>query len=100
MRLLCEIFVIGGLLYLGWDTSFHARLESATGSARHAAAAPATTTSAATGNVPLQPFVRATPARIVTAPQAQPAASVSGSWMFDPNHRSALDAPRKSSTPH
>src|SRR2546421_535712 len=99
MRLLCEIFVIGGLLYLGWDRPFRARLESRPGSAQ-TTAVPAINTAASSAGVPLQPFVQASPAPVVA--RAQPRASVPGSWMFDPNHRTALDAPKpkKSSTPH
>jgi hypothetical protein len=98
MRLLCEIFVIGGLLYLGWDIPFRDRLPSSAGNAQMAAA-PTNHTAIGSSRVPLQPFVQASPAPALARPQ--PCASLSGSWMFDPNHRTALDAPpKKSSTPH
>jgi hypothetical protein len=79
MRLLCEIFVIGALLYLGWQTPFREWLPGAT----KAHATVVGTAAPATNTAP-QPQLR---------PLARAAATPSGSWMWDPAHRSALDRP-------
>jgi hypothetical protein len=94
MRLLIEVFIVSALIYLGWEKPFRDWLPSHGSGVTKATPAPA---------VQLQPFARSTstPATAL-APVATPqsAASRSGSWMFDPNRRSPLDAPRKSATPH
>jgi hypothetical protein len=100
MRLLCEIFIIGALLYLGWDIPFRQRLPSYITPTKQIAAPRATATAAGTGGVPLQPFVQSTPNYTSAVARPVPSATQSGSWMFDPNHHSALDVPKKSSTPH
>jgi len=77
MRLLCEIVVIGALVYLGWHTPFREWLPGAT------KAQPAVV---ATNPVPAAPQPQLRPVvRAATTP--------SGSWMWDPAHRSALDRP-------
>ena len=114
VRFLCEIFVVTGLLYLGWEkpfkqwvdqvrgavtptvTSAPARLPQAIG---RATAPP----SGAWARDPNHLTVLDTPApgynSGVAAPR--PGASVSGSWMWDPNHRSPLDPPaHKSPSPY
>jgi hypothetical protein len=113
MRLLVEIFIIGALIYLGWETPFRDRLP--------ASMLGATKTQSATQ--PPRPFVRPKPTpsgawmrdpnhqTVLDTPRPQsgfnagahprPTASVSGSWMWDSNHHSPLDAPRHASpTPH
>jgi hypothetical protein len=78
MRLLCEIFVIGALIYLAWEKPFRDWLPNTS------------------------PAVMATPAPApapVTKPPIQPQPIVrststpSGEWMWDPAHHSALDRP-------
>ena len=103
MRLLCEIFVIGALLYFGWDIPFRDRVPGALTGTRQSTAAPAArghnkaqtqVQAASASGVALQPFTAAPP------PRPQPSTSNSGSWMFDPNHRSPLDPPKHSTPPH
>ncbi len=77
MRLLCEIFVIGALLYLGWQTPFREWLPGAT---KAQPAVVATTPGAEAPPPQLRPVVRAV-------------ATPSGDWMWDPSHRSPLDRP-------
>src|SRR4051812_10462130 len=107
MRLLCELFVIGGLLYLGWDIPFRDRLPNqanpvakTTPQTAQRTATAAVTPSGAWLRDPNHLTVLDTPAPAIAPVQPQPAASRSGSWMFDPSHHATLDAPRKSSTPH
>jgi len=66
MRLLCEIFVIGALIYLGWEKPFSDWLHSK----------------------PETPKVA--PA---TRPLARVAPTPSSAWMRDPNRQTALDTP-------
>jgi hypothetical protein len=108
MRLLCEIFIIGGLLYLGWEKPFRDWLPSngkpaAPTKAVIVQSAPVpystpTTQSGAWMRDPNRHTAMDTSAPNVAQPQ--PAASRAGSWMFDPNHRSPLDPPVKTKTPH
>jgi|SRR5581483_4249063 len=107
MRLLIEIFVIGALIYLGWEKPFRDWLP---GSKPPPVATP---------TVKLQPFARSTstpsgawmydpnrhtaldrPTAQSNYPQHSP--SGNGSWMWDPSHRSPLDPPKPhaSSSPH
>jgi hypothetical protein len=107
--LLCEILIIGGLLYLGWEKPFKEWIGQKS-------------TPAVIANTPApQPILRVspvpsppswmrdpnrrtaldTPAPITSTAHVQPTASASGSWMFDPNHHSPLDPPpRRSASPH
>jgi len=80
VRLLCELFIIGALIYFGWEKPFRdwvpwtQTTKPAAGTAAPAAAV------AATPRPQLRPFVRAAP-------------TPSGDWMWDPAHRSTLDRP-------
>jgi hypothetical protein len=95
MRLLCEIFIIGGLIYLGWEKPFKEWIGQKSAQPSLIANTPAP-----------QPILRVSPVppppsyNTAAVPPPRPSASVAGSWMFDPNHRSALDPPRRSATPH
>jgi hypothetical protein len=108
MRLLIEIFVIGALLYVGWEKPFRDWLPANISGVAKATPTPA---------VKLQPFARSTstpsgawmydpnrrsvldtPNARTNSPQHSP--SGNGAWMWDPNHRSPLDAPRKGASPH
>ena len=69
MRLLGEIFIIGALLYLGWEKPFTQWI--------HGPPPPVVT---ATPPPPPKPIVRAT-------------ATPSGAWMWDSSRKSLLDQP-------
>jgi hypothetical protein len=81
MRLLCEIFVIGGLIYLGWEKPFREWLPFNVAEVSN----PSRVNARPIANSPVQPPVRTTPAP-------------SGSWMWDPNRKSALDRPAYNQT--
>jgi hypothetical protein len=84
MRLLVEILIVGGLIYLGWDTSFKQRVDqvhagvNAVGQAVSKRATPSAETAAAPAPQ-VRPIIQATPQH--------------GSWMWDPNHHAPLDRP-------
>jgi len=84
MRLLGEIFVIGALIYFGWEKPFKESVDQVrsklTGKPTEVAPIPAAPTP--------------TPApRIVPGIQGLSTPTPSGAWMWDPNHRSVLDRP-------
>lgn len=82
MRLLGEIFIIGLLLYLGWEIPFRDRVPASI-----SGVAKSSTTQTAAPRA--QPFARSTS----TPP--------SGAWMWNPNRHSALDRPTpKPTNPH
>src|SRR5690242_6546759 len=96
MRLVCELFFLAVVVWLGWSTSFQDRFDHIRGVERTPPAAAAHQAqlrqALADGSVatpppaaPRQPFVpRSAPAR--------PAATISnGDWMWDSAHRSSLD---------
>jgi hypothetical protein len=108
MRLLIEIFVIGALLYVGWEKPFRDWLPGS--KPTNASAAPhqpfnatAAPQSAQSGAWMYDPN-RRTALDNKPAPQhsAQPVTTGSGSWMWDPSHHSPLDrpTPRSAATPH
>jgi hypothetical protein len=102
MRLLCEIFVIGALIYLGWEKPFNEWLHSKPPAARPLVRVSPTPSSAWMRD-PSRRTALDTPVPLNTPPVRtnfpQHSPSASGSWMWDTNHRSALDPPHKSSTP-
>src|SRR5207253_8026975 len=75
VRLLCEIFVVAGLLSLGWAKPFRDWLPG-----NQTAKPPAVSAASQTPRPQLRPLVRAAP-------------TPSGEWMWDPAHRSTLDRP-------
>jgi hypothetical protein len=104
MRLLCEILVIGALIYLGWEKPFREWIGQKS-------EAPVVTTPASqrpivrATAVPTQPGWMHDPNRHTSLDTPVPGSSASlpskpGSWMYDPNHRSPLDPPLKAATPH
>src|SRR6266849_2914704 len=87
MRLIAEIFIVGALIYFGWEKPFKDWADEGrfrlTG--KRAAAAPQEA-------VPAAPTPTPAP-RIVPGIQGLSTPSPRGAWMWDPNHRSALDRP-------
>lgn len=71
MRLLCELIIIAGLIYAGWDKPFHEWLP---------------------GSQPPPPVT-------VAAPAPKPVATAQPAWMHDPNHRTPLDTPHPAAAP-
>lgn len=86
MRFLCEIWVVGALIYLAWEKPFSEYLPQT----RKPPPTPALVPAAVTQQPP--------PVR----PIARVALTPSGAWMWDKNHRSALDRPtsQSSHSPH
>lgn len=91
VRLLCELFAIGLLLWLGWSKSFQDWTNQMRGIApeKPAAIAASANRAAPPPNVPLQPFNQPPVRRAVAAPQP----TRGGDWMWDPTHRGTLDRP-------
>jgi hypothetical protein len=90
MRTLTELFVIGALIYLGWEQSFKERVDQVrakvTGKQTEAAS---------------QQIVAMTPTpapRIVPGIIREPTPQ-HGAWRLDPRHRSPLDPPQQSPSP-
>ena len=80
MRLLVEVLVIGGLIYLGWEKPFRDWLpgfQRTEDRSQRSGLSPAPINASA---APHQPFVRST-------------STPSGDWMWDPAHHSTLDRP-------
>jgi hypothetical protein len=92
MRLLVEILIIGGLIYLGWEQPFKQRVDEAR--ARVMGKKDQT-----------QEIVAQTP-EPKRAPRIVPGivreqTPAHGTWRLDPTHRSPLDPPlRESPSPH
>jgi hypothetical protein len=88
MRILAELFVIGALIYLGWEQPFKERVDQVR----------AKVTGKQTQVAP-QAIVTPTPApRIVPGIIRQPTPHP-GAWRLDPRHRSPLDPPQASPSP-
>lgn len=87
MRLFCELVLVAVLVWLGWSTSFHDRVNQMRGIGPTPAPQVRRTTVAAPSTAaPRQPFL---PAYARTRPSSTP----SGDWMWDPAHRNSLDRP-------
>jgi hypothetical protein len=97
MRLLCELFIIAGLIYVGWEKPFQEWLPGST---------PRTATVAPSEPGTTQPAWMRDPNHRTALDTPRPAYShvsgtPSGSWLFDPNHHSPLDPPaHASASPH
>ena len=111
MRSLCEVFIIGALLYLGWDIPFGQRVDQVMGKTPAVATgvSPANSSALAVPSANQIPRTALAPVTRTNAPPRQPfntavapqpAATTSGSWMWDANHHSPLDPPHKAVTPH
>jgi len=91
MRLLVEIFIIAGLIYLGWEQPFKEQVDQVRAKV--------------TGKQ-----TQATPQKLTPAPRPAPKivpgmvhdpSVPRGAWRLDPTHRSTLDAPAHDSpSPH
>ncbi|MEP7072258.1 MAG: hypothetical protein ABI839_07715 [Verrucomicrobiota bacterium] len=89
MRLLCELFAVAVLVWIGWNKSFH----DWTNQARGVPPEPSKTAAAVTADAaPQQPAV----VRRIVSPPPQPTRS--GEWMWDTAHRGTLDRPAYGST--
>ena len=94
MRLLVEILIIGGLIYLGWEQPFKEQVDQV-----RAKVTGKQTQVAPQQIVPLTPTPRPAP-RIVPGIVREPTPP-RGTWRLDPNHRSPLDPPAHDSpSPH
>lgn len=91
MRLLAEIFIIAGLLTLGWEKPF----KQWAGQTAEAPAVPTPAPMVVAVPPPSAPIVAAT-----VQPYVRPSVTPSGSWLFDPNHKATLDPPARKSPPH
>jgi hypothetical protein len=103
MRTLCEIFVMGALIYLGWEKSFQQRIDEYRGLPKpqpQPIVRVAPTPSGRWMHDPNHRSVLDTPGPKSIIRQPQPGASGSGSWMWDPNHQSPLDPSKKQPSPH
>jgi len=88
MRLLIEIVIIGGLIYLGWEKPFKEW--------RNQVRAAVTSKQAPSSQETLTAPAVQTPVR-----QPRPIISATpqhGAWMWDPNHHGTLDRPSASPT--
>ena len=88
MRLLVEIVIIGGLIYLGWEKPFKEwrnQVRAVVTSNQEGASHETVTAPAAQNPIPQ-------PGPIITSP------SQHGTWMWDPSHHGTLDRPSPSPT--
>jgi hypothetical protein len=94
VRLLVEILIVGGLIYLGWEQPFKERVDQvrARVTGKQAQVAPQEV-------VPGAPTPRPAP-RVVPGIVREPTPP-HGAWRLDPTHRSPLDPPvHDSPSPH
>jgi len=94
VRLLVEILIVGGLIYLGWEQPFKERVDQvrARVTGKQAQVAPQEV-------VPAAPTPRPAP-RVVPGIVREPTPP-HGAWRLDPTHRSPLDPPvHDSPSPH
>jgi type II secretory pathway component PulM len=99
MRTLTELFVIGALIYLGWEQSFKERVDQVR---ERVDQVRAKVTGKQTQAAP-QEIVAMTPTpppapRIVPGIIREPTPQ-HGAWRLDPRHRSPLDPPQASPSP-
>jgi hypothetical protein len=94
MRVLAEIFVVGVLIYFGWETPFKDWADDARSrlTGKPTAVAPQEVVP-----TPAAPTPRPRP-RIVPGIQGLPTPTPHGSWMWNATHRGVLDRPTPSPT--
>jgi len=92
MRLLVEIFIVGALIYFGWEKPFKESVDQVRSklTGKPTAVAPQEA-------VPPPPTPTPAP-RIVPGIQGLSTPTPSGAWMWDATHRGALDRPSPSPT--
>jgi hypothetical protein len=110
MRLMVEMLIIGGLIYLGWDKPFiqwATELRAKVPTKQTAAAAQETEAAPATPvpgrwlwnpdpgvlDRPAHSAVGSAPSQVTPPTPASAIGSQPGAWRSDPNHRSVLDRP-------
>jgi hypothetical protein len=95
VRLLIEVLIIGGLIYLGWEQPFKGRLEQVQAAVRAAAASKLKPTAIPQeAPVPVAPTATPIPIAQPRAVIAAPTPTARGAWMWDQKERhSALDRP-------
>ena len=94
MRLLVEILIIAGLIYLGWEQPFKEQVDQV-----RAKVTGKQTQVAPQEIAPMKPTPRPAP-KIVPGMVHDPSVP-RGAWRLDPAHRSTLDAPAHDSpSPH
>jgi hypothetical protein len=92
MRTLAEIFIVGVLIYFGWETPL-----------KTGRMTPSPDLAEPTTVIPQVSSSRPTPIphpRIVPGIQGLETPTPHGAWRLDPNHRSPLDPPRNSPSPY
>ena len=94
MRVLAEIFVVGVLIYFGWETPFKDWADDARSRLTGKPTAVAPQDVAPT---PVAPTPTPAP-RIVPVIQGLSRPTPSGAWMWDATHRGVLDRPTPSPT--
>src|SRR5205809_5092141 len=103
MRVLCEIFIVGALLYFGWEEPYKQWIDQVRGqpTVTTATATPGKRAMATPVAAPSAAWVPARPQPATSnAPAPRPSPQTkSGDWMWDPSHRSPLDPPRKHPSP-
>jgi hypothetical protein len=93
VRLLIEVWIIGGLISLGWEQPFKGRLGQVETAVRAAASTLKPTAIPQEAPVPVAPAVPATPVSQPRAVIATPTPTARGAWMWDEKHHSPLDRP-------
>src|SRR4051812_37877049 len=107
MRILCEIFVVGALIYLGWNQSFQDRIDDFRGVKKPQAVAQATPVPRVAAQTPTPSPIEwiresnrhATLDRPTVNATALAPARTPTSALLDRDHRSPLDPPQHGS-PH
>jgi len=96
MRTLAEIFVVGVLIYFGWEMPFK---DWASDARSRLTGKPTTVVPQEVVPTPAPP-TPTPPPRIVPGIQGLSTPTPHGAWRLDPNHRSPLDPPRNSPSPY
>ena len=94
MRMLAEIFIVGVLIYFGWETPFKDWADDARA---RLTGKPTTVVPQEVVPTPAAPTPTPRP-RIVPGIQGLSTPTPHGAWMFDPNHHGTLDRPTPSPT--
>jgi hypothetical protein len=96
VRLLVEILVVGGLIYLGWEQPFKEQVDQV-----RARVTGKQTQVASQEIVSMTPTPTRAPRIVPGIVRESEPAVPRGAWRLDPNHRSPVDPPlRASPSPH